>query len=461
MTPEASLPWASPAVAPPTVLRNRDEAEVYVASVCFKHGPPKLLGAELEWVVQHSGNPHRPLQAPHLADALGSHVPPSLVPDSPQAPLPHGSTVTIEPGGQLEISSPPCASLTELITTVEGDTAALTDLLDPAGLVLTGSGSDPHRPSRRLVDIPRYAAMEAAFDRIGPMGRAMMCSTAAVQVCLDAGTPAQVGQRWAALHDLGPVLLAAFANSPWLGGLRTGWASSRMQAWFALDPARTRPSQVHWDLAAGWDPAADWARRVLDTPLLCQRRPRGSWDVPVGVTFADWLCGALPGRPSTADLDYHLTTLFPPVRPQGYLEVRYLDTQPVGQWLAPVAVVAALLADPTVTAAARDACAPTVGRWLQAAQRGLRDDVLAAAAVTVFELACQALPALGAPAEVQLLVEEITEQRVKRGSCPADDLAGAVNGHVAEQGGDRIASTAGAGRRNGARPAGSPGGLSL
>ncbi|MDQ2880990.1 MAG: ergothioneine biosynthesis glutamate--cysteine ligase EgtA [Actinomycetota bacterium] len=435
MTPEATLPWVAPAVAPPTVLRSRAEAEVYVASVCFKHGPPKLLGAELEWVVQHSGNPHLPLQARHLADALGAHVPSSLVPDSPQIPLPHGSTVTVEPGGQLEISSPPRASLTELIATVEGDTAALTDLLDPAGLALSGSGSDPHRPSRRLVDIPRYAAMETAFDRIGPMGRAMMCSTAAVQVCLDAGTPAEVALRWTALHDLGPVLLAAFANSPWLGGLRTGWVSSRMQAWFALDPARTRPSRVRRDPAADWDPAAGWARRALDTPLLCQRRAWGTWDVPNGVTFADWLSGELPGRPSTADLDYHLTTLFPPVRPQGYLEVRYLDTQPVGQWLVPVAVIAALLANPAVTAAAREACAPTVGRWLPAAQRGLRDEPLATAAIAVFELACQALPALDAPAEVQLLVEEITEHRVRRGRCPADDLATDMAGSTGPNGG--------------------------
>lgn len=428
MRPETLLPWALPALAPPTVLRSRVEAEVYVASICFKHGPPKLLGAELEWVVQHSGNPHRPLQAPHLADALGAHAPHSLVSDSPQKPLPHGSTVTVEPGGQLEISSPPCSSLTELIATVEGDIAALTTLLAPADLVLTGVGADPHRPSRRLVDIPRYVAMETAFDRIGPMGRAMMCCTAAVQVCLDAGTPAEAPLRWAALHDLGPVLLAAFANSPWLGGLRTGWASSRMQAWFAVDPARTRPSRMHYDLAADWDPAADWARRVLDTPLLCQRRPQGRWDVPSGVTFADWLSGALPGRPSTADLDYHLTTLFPPVRPQGYFEVRYLDAQPVGQWMVPVTVLAALLADPAVTAAAREACAPTVGRWLQAARHGLRDDTLAAAAIAVFELACRALPALDAPAGVQLLLEEITEHRVRRGRCPADDFAGAMTG---------------------------------
>jgi glutamate--cysteine ligase len=452
VTAEATRPWASAPAAPPTVLRCREEAEVYVASVCFKHGPPRLLGAELEWVVQHSGNPHLPLQAQHLAEALGVHVPHSLVPDSPQTPLPYGSTVTVEPGGQLEISSPPCASLTELIATVEGDTAALTGLLDPAGLVLTGSGSDPHRPSRRVIDIPRYAAMETAFDRIGPMGRAMMCSTASVQVCLDAGTPADMALRWATLHDLGPVLVAAFANSPWLGGQRTGWVSSRMQAWLALDPVRTRPSPVRSDLAADWDPAADWARRVLDTPLLCQRRPWGKWHVPSGVTFADWLSGALPGRPSIADLDYHLTTLFPPVRPQGYLEVRYLDTQPVGQWLVPVAVLAALLADPAVTAAARDACAPAAGRWWLAAEHGLHDDTLAGAATAVFELACDALPALNGPAEVQLLVEEITEHRVRRGLCPADELAGETNQGIA----------AGVGtRRNGTQPAGLHGGQLL
>lgn len=446
MTLKAPLPWAPVPVAPPRTLCSRVEAEAYVASACFRHGPPTLLGAELEWVVQHCGNPHRPLRARHLVDALGTHVPRSLVHDSPQTPLPHGCVVTVEPGGQLEISSPPRASLTDLIATVEGDTAALTDLLDPAGLVLTGSGADPYRPSRRLVDIPRYAAMETAFDRIGPMGRAMMCSTAAVQVCLDAGTSAEVALRWAALHDLGPVLLAAFANSPWMGGLSTGWASSRMRAWLMLDPARTRPSPVSWGLAAGWDPATDWARRALDTPLLCRRRRRGRWDVPTGVTFADWLSGALPGRPSTADLDYHLSTLFPPVRPQGYLEVRYLDTQPMGQWLVPVAVLAALLADPAVTAAARDACAPTVGRWLRAARHGLRDDTLAAAATEVFELACHALPALDAPAEVRLLVEEITEHRVQRGRCPADDLSSAL---------------AGGGHRDGARPAGLNGGQPL
>jgi glutamate--cysteine ligase len=294
--------------------------------------------------------------------------------------------------------------------------------------------------------------METAFDRVGPMGRAMMCSTAAVQVCLDAGTVAEVAQRWGALHDLGPVLLAAFANSPWLAGLPTGWVSSRMQAWFALDPVRTSPSPVRAAPEAEWDPAEDWARRALDTPLLCQRRSGGSWEVPVGVTFAEWVSGALPGpRPTTADLDYHLTTLFPPVRAHGHLEVRYLDTQPPGQWLVPVAVVAALLSGPEVTAAARDICAPAAGRWAEAAEHGLRDSVLATAAGAVFELACRALPALDAPAGVCMLVEEITERRVRRGRCPADEF-------------DPVLVRDGAGRRNGIRarqPRGETGGQLL
>lgn len=408
---------AGPPTRAAVALRDRAEAEAYVASVCFKHGPPLRLGAELEWVVQHVGNPHRPLQPAHLAEVLGPHAPPSLRPDSPQLPLPHGSIVTVEPGGQLEISSPPRASLTELIDTVDGDAVALSDLLHPAGLLLTGRASDPCRPPVRILDIPRYAAMEAAFDSVGPMGRVMMCSTAAVQVCLDAGTTSEVHDRWAALHELGPVLLAAFANSPWLAGRPTGWVSSRMRAWFALDPVRTRPYPL-----AG-DPALDWARRALDTPLLCQRRPGSSrWDVPRGITFADWLGGALPGRPDTADLDYHLTTLFPPVRPRGYLEVRYLDAQPAGEWVVPVTVVAALLADPVTTAQARVACAPAAGHWFRAARVGLRDPVLAAAAADVFDLACRRLATVGAPAEVCTIVQEITERRVRRGRCPADQI---------------------------------------
>jgi glutamate--cysteine ligase len=76
------------------------------------------------------------------------------------------------------------------------------------------------------------------------------------------------------------------------------------------------------------DPAAAWARSALRAPVICVHRPGGCWDAPPRMTFADWIDGALPEPPTTADLDYHLSTLFPPVRPRGYLEVRYLDAQP-------------------------------------------------------------------------------------------------------------------------------------
>lgn len=411
----APLPLPDFTVTNPPALYDRAEAEAYVASICFKHGPPTRLGAELEWVVQHSGNPHRPLDPTRLAALLGPHAPPTLRPGSPHLPLPHGSAVTAEPGGQLEISSPPFLSLPELVTAVDADITALTELVRPAGLYLADCAADPLRQPRRILDVDRYAAMEAAFDRVGPMGRVMMCSTAAVQICLDAGTPRQVSARWAALHELGPVLLAAFANSPRLDGRLTGWVSSRMYAWFALDPVRTGPRPVHPD------PAADWARRALDTSLLCRRHVGKCRPVPDGVTFADWLAGALPGTPTTDDLDYHLTTLFPPVRPHGHLEVRYLDTQPHGQWAVPVAVVAALLAVPATIDAARDACSPAVGRWFTAARDGLRDPVLATTAATVFDLACRALDVVRCPQPLRSLIEDITERRVACARCPADD----------------------------------------
>ena len=266
-----------------------------------------------------------------------------------------------------------------------------------------------------MLDLPRYRAMEHRFDRVGPAGRSGMCSTAAVQVCVDAGEGPEVADRWAALHAVGPVLLAAFANSPLLHGRRTGWKSSRMACWLTLDPRRTAPPPV----SAG-DPAVAWARRVVDTELLCVRRDGQTWDAPADVTFADWVGGALDPPPTTADLDYHVSTLFPPVRPRGHLEVRYVDAQPGRHWALPTAVLAALLSDPAVTARARQACAPAAGRWVSAARNGLADRVLQRAAVTVFELAVGALPALEPPSWLVDDLVVVLERRVRRGHCPAD-----------------------------------------
>lgn len=363
---------------PTSRLRTRAEAEAYVASVCFKHGPPRLLGVELEWTVHHRSDPGRALDAATLISALGPHAPPSLAPESPHRDLPNGSVLTVEPGGQVEISSLPSSSLPGLLGAVEADAAYLRRRLGQADLVLGEHGLDPHRPPNRILRVPRYAAMETAFDRVGINGRLMMCSTAGIQVCLDAGEPGRVAARWAALHALGPVMIAAFGNSPRLNAADTGWRSARTRVLLDTDPPRTLPGPT-----AG-DPAVGWARRMLDISVLCQRRDGDDWSAPSGLSFAEWIH---LGGPTRDDLDYHLTTVFPPVRPRGYLEVRYLDAQPGTDWMLPTAALAALFSDESVVDRVAALAAPVADCWMRAAEHGLREPALAHAAREILELA--------------------------------------------------------------------------
>jgi glutamate--cysteine ligase len=139
------------------------------------------------------------------------------------------------------------------------------------------------------------------------------------------------------------------------------------------------------------DPAASWARHVLDVPVICVRRPTGSWQPPIKLSFADWIDGALPDPPTTEDLDYHVSTLFPPVRPRGYLEVRYLDAQQGEGWIAPAALLVGLLAKESTVDEVLDITAPAANRWLHAARYGLDDERIATAARGVVELAEQVL----------------------------------------------------------------------
>lgn len=365
-------------------LHNRAAAEAYVASVCFKHGPPKLVGVELEWTVHDEHEPHAPLELGRLAAALGAHAPTTVDPDSPNLPLPHGSLVTVEPGGQVEISAPPQASLADLLTTVTADATAITELLAAQGLVLGRSGLDS-RDVRRLLDTPRYAAMAEAFATYGTDGLAWMCASAGVQVCVDVGEPHQVADRWAALHALGPVLSALFANSGQRRGECSTWVSGRMRTMFGADPVRNRPAAVTED------PAAWWARKAVDAPVMCVRNMGDRWTPPAAMTFAEWIDGAIPHRPTTADLDYHLSTLFPPVRPRGYLEVRYLDAQEGDGWIVPSVVLAALMSDESGVDAVLAATEPAAGRWLRAARYGMADARIAAAGKAVVALAERAL----------------------------------------------------------------------
>ncbi|WP_059007709.1 glutamate-cysteine ligase family protein [Streptomyces specialis] len=278
---------------------------------------------------------------------------------------------------------------------------------------------------------PRYRAMEAHFDRGGPWGRVMMRGTAAVQISLDAGDdsdgPRGYRYRWRLAHRLGPVLIAAFANSPLWRGRKTGWGSSRQAVWRRIDPTRTSAP------GGGPDPRDAWADYALDAQLLCVRRDGSAdWSAPRGLTFRSWLTGARVGRPPVLDdLEYHLTTLFPPVRPRGWLELRMIDAQPGDGWLIAPALAAVLLDDPVAADAAYAATEPLCGDlalpppevWARAAKLGPADPAIGKAVRACFAAADAALAASGDPlAHVRTAVAEFADRYPERGRCPADDL---------------------------------------
>ncbi|CAM5647181.1 Glutamate--cysteine ligase EgtA OS=Streptomyces violarus OX=67380 GN=egtA PE=3 SV=1 [Streptomyces violarus] len=182
------------------------------------------------------------------------------------------------------------------------------------------------------------------------------------------------------------------------------------------------------------DPRGAWSRHVLDSPVMCVRRDGAPWDVPEGLTFREWIRTGVPRPPTREDLDYHVTTLFPPVRPRGHLELRMIDAQPGDDgWIVPLAVVAALFDDPETAETAYRAVKPLAERtlglpaphnplWLDAARSGLADAELREVAVTCFTAALDALPRLGATPEVTDAVTDYLDRYVVRGRSPADDL---------------------------------------
>ncbi|AGL20910.1 glutamate--cysteine ligase GCS2 [Actinoplanes sp. N902-109] len=389
------------------MLRRIEDAAEHVSGICFKTGPPERIGAELEWTTHCLDQPAAVLRPADLGRALGPHAP-AVLGNTEPAPLPRGGTVTLEPGGQVEISSAPAASLASLHEAVTHDQAYLADLLARSGIALGERGLDPHRPPVRILDTPRYSAMQRAFDADGtPSGHTMMCSTAGLQICLDAGTPEHLRARWEALHEVGPPLLAAFATSRMREGRDTGWACGRMAAWYGIDARRSGP------VRRGSDPVDDWVRYALAAPVLAVRRRGSTWHVPAGVTFADWVGGALRRPPTVDDLDYHLSTLFPPVRPRGYLEVRYLDAQPGTEWIAPAAILAVLFSGDALVDAARDLAAPAADRWVPAARDGLADPVVRAAAAELVDLACRHLDRASLAQPQRDLVADIAGRRLR------------------------------------------------
>jgi glutamate--cysteine ligase len=155
------------------------------------------------------------------------------------------------------------------------------------------------------------------------------------------------------------------------------------------------------------------------------------------VTFRDWLREGSSGllrAPTSEDLDYHLSTLFPPVRPHGHMELRMIDAQPGDDWIVTAAVVTALADDDRAADAALAAAEPlwdgspeAQEPWLRAAQCGPADPAISQASKQCFEAASSALTRLDAPAEIRQAVTDFTERYVMKDRCPADDQLDGVS----------------------------------
>jgi glutamate--cysteine ligase len=398
--------------APPLTV---EAAFDHIAAQSFRPTVPARIGAEVESLVTSAADRRRRLDPESLKAVLA-------VRDA----LPRRSRLSFEPGGALELSSRPAASTGECFAELEPDRRRVASALAAEGYELLGLGLDPVRLPRRVLRTPRYQAMEELFDQDGRAGRWMMSNTASVQVCIDIGLdvdgPQGIADRWDLAHRLAPVLIAAFANSPLRRGEPSMWRSTRQHVWAAIDRTRSRP--VVEGTAAQGDPRESWARYALDARVMAVRGP-GRWTVPRGLTFRDWINGDYHQAPTLDDLDYHLSTLFPPVRPRGsYLELRMIDAQPGPDWIAPVAFAAALFDDPVAAERARAALEPLWHRasaadlYLRAATAALHDDALHRAATACFTaaLAAQPDPALAA------VLERFTDAYVARGRTRADDL---------------------------------------
>lgn len=367
-------------------------------------GPcPYGVGLELEWfVTDEAGRAVTDLD--RLRAALDA-----------EGPLPAGSRLTFEPGGQVEISTACAASGPEALIAAERDATAVRARLAHDGLRCVAVGVDAGGQRPRVLDEPRYRAMADYFARRGCAGATMMRNTASLQV--NVGFATDVDAHWEYAHDLAPVLAALFANSPLLDGRPTGWQSSRLATWAALDPARTAP------VARTGVPARDaWTAYALAAPLMLVQHDT-DWPIPdPAPSLQEWIGTERGTALTAADVEYHLTTLFPPVRPRGWIELRVLDALGDPWWPVASAVACVALGDDVTRARLTGIVGGSGDRTLTAAWHGVHHPDLASEGRAVLDAVSDALVRCGYSADIADALGEFRDRYTDRGRSPADDL---------------------------------------
>lgn len=343
------------------------------------------------------------------------------------------ASITLEPGGQLEMSGQQCASLHCAREELERHVQEILTVGEPMGLKFLGLGIVPKTELSSIPWMPkqRYRIMREIMGRTGTLGRRMMAQTATVQCNFDYSSESDALAKMRLALALGPILVAVSANSPIVDGSPTGFLSYRAHIWTDTDRARCGHLPFVFEGDSLFRAYTEYA---LDVPMYFLWR-QGRYHEVGGMTFRRFLeIGFESERATLADWSLHLTTLFPEVRLKSYLEVRSADSQPPELLLATPALMKGLLYDDDCRLGAWD----VVKRWNpasladlqeEAARRGLRARV---GRIEMRELALELLTVARAGLVRQSHVDsrgrseemylDRLEEEVEAGHCPASRI---------------------------------------
>jgi len=289
----------------------------------------------------------------------------------PNCPL--GGNVSLEPGGQLELSGAPLSTVHETCKEVNGHLVQVQEIGQDLGIGFLGLGFSPKWTLAETPTMPkgRYAIMKRYMPEVGGLGLDMMHRSCTIQVNLDFASEADMVKKFRVSLALQPIATALFANSPFKECGLNGYISYRSELWRDTDPHRTGMLPFVFDEGMGFERYVDY---VLDVPMYFVYR-KGHYVDVAGKSFRDFLNGrleALPGeRPDITDWSDHLSTAFPEVRLKRFLEMRGADGGPWKRVCALPSFWVGVLYDAT----ALDACWDLVKGWTADERQDLRDVV--------------------------------------------------------------------------------------
>lgn len=284
-----------------------------------------------------------------------------------------GAAISLEPGGQFELSGAPLEHLHQTYDELATHIHEVKSIAAPMGIGMMALG---FAPIWRREDMPwmpkgRYKIMCDYMPKRGQLGIDMMQRTATVQVNLDFSSEADMIQKMRLSLSLQPLVMALFANSPFRDGRNSGYLSYRGHIWQDTDPDRTGGLEWAFDDDFGFEKYVDY---LLDVPMYFVYRD-GQYLDASGLSFRDFMAGnlaILPGEvPYLSDWMDHITTVFPDVRLKQYLEMRGADVGPMRFLCALPAFWTGLLYDAQALRAASD----MVAEWTAQDRAMLRRDV--------------------------------------------------------------------------------------